>query len=72
MNTHLNISSHNKIALGSALATIGALLMVLAPLLGWYSFPSPWAFLLGFVTGLLAGVGSAMAIKGLAERRHER
>jgi putative Mn2+ efflux pump MntP len=72
MNIPLNISSHAKIAVGSALAAVGGLLMVLSPIVGWYSFPRPWDFLLGFTTGLLAGVGAAMAIGGLVERRRER
>jgi hypothetical protein len=72
MNLHLSISSHAKIALGSALAAVGGLLMVLSPMVGWYSFPGPWDFLLGFATGLFAGTGSALAIKGLVERRRER
>jgi hypothetical protein len=71
MNPHLSISSHAKIALGSALATVSGLLMVLSPIVGWYSFPSPWNFVLGFATGLFAGTGSALAIKGLVERRRE-
>ena len=71
MNTRLNMSSEAKMALGSALTTIGALLMVLALHLGWHSIPGPWDLLLGFVTGLAAGMGPALAIKGLIERRRE-
>jgi hypothetical protein len=58
-------------ALGSALASIGALLTVLALLLGWTCVPGPWDLLLGFATGLVAGMGAALALKGLIERRHE-
>jgi len=72
MNPRLSTSSHAKIALGAALATVGGLLMVLSPMVGWYSFPGPWDFLLGFTTGLLAGMGSAIGIAGLIERRRER
>jgi len=46
--------------------------MILSPLVGLYSFPHPWDSLLGFVTGLLAGLGSALAIGGLIEHRRER
>lgn len=70
--SHTSFSSHAKMALGSALASIGGLLIILSPLLGFYSIPHPWASLLGFVTGLLAGVGTALAIGGLIERRRER
>lgn len=71
MNTRPSASSQAKMALGSALASIGAFLTVLALLLGWTSFPGPWDLLLGFVTGLVAGIGTALVMKGLIERRHE-
>jgi hypothetical protein len=69
MNTHPSTGSQTKLGLGSALAIIGALLIVLAPLMGWTSLPWPWDFALGFTTGLLAGMGTALAIGGLIERR---
>jgi hypothetical protein len=72
MNPHLTIGSHAKMALGAALTTVSGLLMVLSLIVGWYSFPSPWNFVLGFAAGLFAGTGSALAIKGLVERRRER
>ncbi len=68
----MSISSQAKMALGSALASVGALLIILSPLAGFYSFPHPWDSLLGFVSGLLAGLGTALAIGGLFERRRER
>ena len=71
MNTRPNLTAHTKFALGSVLASMGALLMVLAPLVGGYSLPGPWSFLLGFTTGLVAGLGSTLAIAGLIERRRE-
>ena len=72
MRSYLSISSHAKMAFGSALVTLGGLLMLLPPIVGRYSFPSPWDFLLGFTTGLLAGMGSALTVGGLIERRRER
>ena len=68
----MSISWHTKMAMGSALAFIGGLLIFLSPLVGLYSFPRPWDCLLGFVTGLLAGLGAALAIGGLIERRREQ
>jgi hypothetical protein len=68
----MKMSSQTKIALGSVLATIGPLVMVLSLLLGWYSNPSPWVFPLGFAAGLVAGIGTALGVGGLVERRRER
>jgi predicted ABC-type sugar transport system permease subunit len=65
----MNISTQTKIALGSVLATIGALGMVLSLLLGWSAAPRPWGFLLGFVVGVLAGLGATLSVSGLIERR---
>ena len=69
MNGHLGISLETQLALGSALAVIGALLIVLLPLLGWTSLPGAWDFPLGFASGLLAGIGTAVTVIGLIERR---
>ena len=65
----MNISTQTKIALGSVLATVGALGMVLSLLLGWSAAPRPWGFLLGFVVGVLAGLGATLSVSGLIERR---
>ena len=72
MRSYLSISSHAKMAFGSALVTLGGLLVLLSPIVGWYSFPSPWDFVIGFATGLFAGMGSALTVGGLVERRRER
>jgi hypothetical protein len=68
----MSMSSQAKTALGSALAAIGGLVTVLSPILGWHSISRPWGFLLGFAAGLLTGIGVALAIGGLVERRRER
>jgi len=65
-------SAQVKIALGSVLATAGALVVVLALILGWYAHPSPWVCVLGFVVGVVAGIGTALAVSGLIESRRER
>jgi len=68
----MNLSAQTKIALGSVLAIIGALGIVLPLLLGWLEAPGPWAFLLAFVVGVLAGAGATLAVAGLIERRRDR
>ncbi len=65
----MNMSTQTKIALGSVLATFGALGMVLSLLLEWSAAPRPWGFLLGFVVGVLAGLGATLSVSGLIERR---
>ena len=63
------MSTQTKIALGSVLATFAALGIVLSMLLNWHEAPFPWDFILAFLNGVLAGLGAALAIYGLIERR---
>ena len=65
----MHISTRTKLALGSALATIGALGIVLSLLLDWSEATSPWGFLIGFAVGVCCGLGATLAIAGLIERR---
>ncbi len=65
----MSLNSQTKTALGSALAAVAALCMVLSPLLGWSAAPRPWGFLLGFVFGVLAGLGVTLTVSGMIERR---
>ena len=64
------IKTQTKLALGSVMATIAALGIVLSILLGWPDAPRPWGFLLGFMVGLFAGLGATLTLAGLIERRH--
>jgi hypothetical protein len=63
------VDTKSKLGFGSALATLGGVGAVLLPLLGWTEIGRPWSFLLGFVFGLSAGVGVALSIAGMLERR---
>jgi hypothetical protein len=72
MTALLNIGSGAKVALGSALASIGGLLLVLSPMVGWYPIPAPWEFSLGFATGLFAQLGAFLMLGGLVDSRRER
>lgn len=63
------MSTQTKIGMGSVLSTVGALGIVLLMLLEWTVAPRPWGFLLGFIFGVLAGLGTTLGISGLIERR---
>jgi hypothetical protein len=39
---------------------------------GWASLVRPWGFLRGFVLGVAAGTGAALAIAGLLELRRSK
>jgi hypothetical protein len=66
-----DMDSKQKLGIGSALATMGGLGVVLSVLLGWDGIGGPWGFALGFLFGLSAGVGVALAVSGMRERRSE-
>jgi hypothetical protein len=68
----IKMTTQTKIALGSVLATFGALGIILPLLLGWTDMPHPWGFLLAFVVGVVAGLGATLAVAGLIERRRGR
>jgi predicted ABC-type sugar transport system permease subunit len=61
--------TQTKIGLGSVLATAGGLGMALSLLLRWSAAPRPWGFLLGFLVGVVAGIGVALTISGMIDRR---
>lgn len=65
----MSISTQAKLSLGAVLGMFAALGIVLSFLLGWTDAPRPWGFLLGFVVGILAGLGATLSIAGLIERR---
>ncbi len=65
----MNMNTQTKLGLGSAMAVVAALGIVLSLLLEWSAAPRPWGFLLGFVFGVLAGLGVTLAVAGLLERR---
>jgi hypothetical protein len=62
----------SRLAAGSALAVVGALVIVLSQVLGWSEFPRPWSFLVGLAGGLVSGVGCALSVCGLVELRAGR
>lgn len=61
-----------KAGLGSALATLGALGIVLGPKMGATALGKPWSFLAGFSVGVIAGIGVALAVSGLLDLRKRK
>jgi len=57
-----------KLGIGSASAGLGALGFFLSMVLNWSDIAAPWDFLLGFLWGILMGIGVALSIAGLLEK----
>jgi hypothetical protein len=57
-----------KLTVGSVLAILGGLGMAVGPLLGLTDLGRPLSFLAGFMIGVVAGGGAALAISGLIDR----
>jgi len=68
----MSLDTQQKLAFGSALAVIGAAGIVIGPTLGFSNLLWPWSFILGFVFGILAGIGVVLTISGLIDRRAGR
>jgi hypothetical protein len=66
------MNPQRKMAYGAALAVLGGLATAIGPTLGLATLARPWSFIAGFLVGLLAGLGAALAIVGMLERRHRR
>jgi hypothetical protein len=63
------ITTGQKLGIGATLGALGATGIVLGSILGLTNLGRPWSFLAGFLFGVLSGVGVALAIAGLLERR---
>lgn len=61
-----------KLAVGSVLAILGGIGMAIGPFLGASELGRPLSFLAGFMVGVVAGVGVAIAVAGLLEQRSQR
>jgi len=66
------ISTKKKLALGSFLTSTAGTGIILASIFGWSGSPRPWGFVLGFVLGILTGLGTTFIIAGLIEHRRQR
>jgi hypothetical protein len=58
-----------RLGLGACLCAVGALGIILEPVLSVGKLGRPWSFLIGFTVGVLAGLGAALSIAGLAGLR---
>ena len=63
------MDARRKIGIGSPLALVGAISVALAPVTGWTGTLGPWSFVSGLAVGIVTGIGAALCIAGLLERR---
>ena len=69
--SYLGLGSKSRLGIGAVLALVGVLGAVVGPLVGATALPGPWSFVCGFVTGILAGLGTTFVISGLIDRRRQ-
>lgn len=58
-----------KLTIGIIFAILGGAGIILGPLLGFTELARPWSFILGFIFGVMTGIGVALALFGLYEVR---
>lgn len=59
-----------KISIGAFLGVVGSVGIILGFLLGAPNLAGPWDFLVSFALGVSAGLGVALSVSGLLERRN--
>ena len=63
------MNTDKKLGLGGMLAVVGALGIIIFPVMSWPQVGSPWDFILGFLFGVSAGAGVALAIHAMILKR---
>ena len=63
------MTSQSKLGWGSVMALIGVAGIILGPAIGLASLDRPWSFIVGFVVGIIGGLGVALSVAGLIEKR---
>jgi hypothetical protein len=63
------MDSRRSLGIGVVLTIFGAAGMILAPTLGATALARPWSFAVGFLVGVMTGVGVALTVYGLISRR---
>jgi len=66
------MNANMKLGVGAVLAAVGALAFVIGPVLGFADLGRPLSFILGFVIGIIAGMGATLSVSGLIDVRRER
>ena len=61
--------ANRRLGVGACLAGIGALGIILGPALGVTDLGRPWSFLVGFITGVITGLGATLSVAGLVGMR---
>ena len=63
------VGTRTQLAVGTVLATFGALGVILGAILGIGSLGRPWAFVAGFLVGVATGLGCVLVVDGIATLR---
>jgi hypothetical protein len=58
-----------KLRIGAFLALLGGAGIIFGPLLGFTELVKPWSFILGFIFGVMTGIGVVITLFGLYEKR---
>lgn len=63
------MNPERRLSIGAFLAVVGSIGIILIILLGPPDLGRPWDFLIGFGFGIAAGLGAALSIYSLFEKR---
>jgi hypothetical protein len=63
------MKSEKKLAFGAIFGILGAAGIILGPFLGFSELARPWSFVLGFIFGVLSGIGAVLSLFGIHEMR---
>ena len=68
----MSLNTRQKLGFGSLLSVVGSFGIVAGLLMGSYGLDNPWGFLVGFVLGVLGGIGATLSLSGLIDLRSGR
>jgi hypothetical protein len=66
------MNPEKRISIGAFLAAFGSIGIIFIFLLSPPDLGRPWEFLIAFTLGVMSGLGAALSIHSLLERRHNR